>query len=85
MGDSGEALVDAESRIQERIEELQMAREQANRPRVKNPERARKLESLKLAHKELSRQLGSVRHPARRNQISSAIADLERQISTIQV
>jgi hypothetical protein len=85
MGDSGEALVDAESRIQERIEELQMAREQARRPRVANPERARKLESLKLAHKELSRQLGSVRHQARRNQITSAIADLEREISSIQV
>ena len=68
MGDSGEALVDAESRIQERIEELQMAREQGKRPRVANPERVRKLESLKLAHKELSRQLGSVRHPARRGE-----------------
>jgi len=83
MGDSGEALVDAESRIQERIEELQMARELARKPAAKNPERARKLESLKLAHKELSRQFEVVRHPARRNQLEAAIADIERQISAI--
>ena len=30
MGDSGEGLVDAESRIQERMEELQLARERKN-------------------------------------------------------
>jgi len=36
MGDSGEGLVDAESRIQERIEELQLAREQSKRPRIGN-------------------------------------------------
>lgn len=84
MGDSGEGLVDAEARIQERIEELQSAREQARRPRVANPERVRKLESLKLAHKELSRQLGAVNHIARKNQLAAAIADIERQISAIE-
>ena len=56
MGDSGEGLVDAESRIQERIEELQRSREQARRPAVSNPEQVRKLESLKLARTEMSRQ-----------------------------
>jgi hypothetical protein len=84
MGDSGEGLVDAEARIQERIEELQSAREQSRRPRVINPERVRKLESLKLAHTELSRQLGTVNHIARKNQLAAAIADIERQISTIE-
>ena len=83
MGDSGEGLVDAEARIQERIEELQSAREQARRPRVANPERLRKLESLKLAHKELSRQFATVSHPARRSQLAAAISDIERQISGI--
>ena len=47
-GDSGEGLVDAEARIQERIEELQRAREVARRPPVVNPEQKRKLESLRL-------------------------------------
>jgi len=84
MGDSGEGLVDAEARIQERIEELQNEREQALRPRKGNPERTRKLESLKLAHTELSRQFGTVHHPARKNQLAAAIADIERQISSIE-
>ncbi len=84
MGDSGEGLVDAESRIQERIEELQKAREQAQRPPVSNPEQLRKLESLKLAHTELSRQFEAVSHPVRRNQLAAAIADIEHRISEIE-
>ena len=58
--------MDAEARIQERIEELQRAREEARRPPVVNPEQKRKLESLKLVHKELSRQIEAATHPARR-------------------
>jgi thioesterase domain-containing protein len=84
MGDAGEGLVDAESRIQERIEELQNARELARRPRAVDPERVRKLESLKLAQKELSRQFEAVSHPARKSQIKAAIEDLQRQISAIE-
>ena len=84
MGDSGEGLVDAEARIQERIEELQSAREQSRRPRRVNPERVRKVESLKLAHKELARQFGTVNHVGRKNQLAAAMADIERQISTIE-
>lgn len=84
MGDSGEGLVDAESRIQERIEELQKAREQAQRPPVANPEQVRKLESLKLAHTELSRQLEAASHPVRKNQLAAALADIEHRISEIE-
>jgi hypothetical protein len=83
MGDSGEGLVDAESRIQERMEELQLAREQAKRPPVANPERVRQLESLKLAYKELSRQFETARHEARKNQLRNAMADIERKIAEI--
>jgi len=84
MGDSGEGLVDAESRIQERIEELQLAREQAKRPRtIANPERVRQLESLKLAYKELSRQFDAARHEARKTQLANAMADIERRIAEI--
>jgi hypothetical protein len=84
MGDSGEGLVDAEGRIQERMEELQREREQAKRPRVANPEQARQLESLKLARTQLSRQLETASQPARKAQLASALADIDRRISEIE-
>jgi hypothetical protein len=84
MGDSGEGLVDAEARIQERIEELQRAREVARRPPVVNPEQKRKLESLKLVHKELSRQIEAATHPARKTQLTAAIDDVSRQIAQVE-
>jgi hypothetical protein len=83
MGDSGEGLVDAESRIQERMEELQLAREQTRKPRVGNPEQVRQLESLKLAYKELSRQFEVASHAARKNQLKTAMAEIERRIAEI--
>jgi hypothetical protein len=84
MGDSGEGLVDAEARIQERMEELQEARRRAKNPVRVNPDQFRKLESLKLARKEMSRQIESTGHAARKNQLASAIQDLDRQISQIE-
>ena len=84
MGDSGEGLVDAEARIQERIEELQKSREQARQPQIENPEQLRKLESLKLVRTELSRQLETTAHAARKSQLSAALADIERQIENIE-
>lgn len=81
MGDSGEGLVDAESRIQERIEELQRSREQARRPAVANPERLRKLESLKLARTEMSRQHDACTQPARKKQLADAVAEIDRRIA----
>lgn len=84
MGDSGEGLVDAEARIQERMEELQSAREQARRKPVANVEQVRKVESLKLARKEMSRQMEAIGHSARKNQLAAAIADIDRQILMIE-
>jgi hypothetical protein len=84
MGDAGEGLVDAEGRIQERMEELQREREQAKRPRVENPEQARQLESLKLARTQLSRQLETASQPARKAQLANALADIDRRISEIE-
>jgi len=84
MGDSGEGLVDAEGRIQERIEELQRSREQARRqPAAGDPEQTRKLESLKLARTELARQLQTATHPARKSQLAAAVADIDRRIAEI--
>ena len=84
MGDSGEGLVDAEARIQERIEELQRSRELARQPEVENPEKARKIESFRLARKELSRQLDAATQAARKSQLSAAIADIDRRIAEIE-
>jgi len=83
MGDSGEGLIDNEARIQERIEELQRNRERARRPAVENPELARQIESLELARKEIVRALGSVTHPARKTQLTAALADIDRRIAEL--
>ena len=53
MGDSGEGLIDADSRIQERMEELERERAQTRRRNARDPERIRLLESLRLARTEL--------------------------------
>ena len=83
MGDSGEELVDAETKIQERMEELQNSREQARKPKVRNPERVRKIESLKLARTQLNRQLEVATHPARKEQLSNTISEVDRQIAAL--
>ena len=81
MGDAGEGLIDADARIQERMEELQLSRAQSRKPAVKNPEQVRALESLKLARKEMARQLENTAHEARRSQITEAIAEIDRRIA----
>ena len=49
MGDAGEGLIDADERIQERMDDLERQRSgSAPRP-VRDPELARSLESLRLA------------------------------------
>ena len=49
MGDAGEGLIDQDSRIQERMEELERERAKAHIRDVRNPEAVRMLESLRLA------------------------------------
>src|SRR5205809_1651221 len=73
MGDSGEGLIDNEGKIQERMEELQRNRERARKPAIQNPEQARKIESLQLARKEMSRQLENTTHAARKTQLTAAV------------
>jgi hypothetical protein len=84
MGDAGEGLIDADAKIQERMEELQLSRSQSRRPAVKNPEQVRELESLQLARKEMARQLQNTTHEARRAQITNALAELDRRIAETQ-
>jgi hypothetical protein len=85
MGDAGEGLIDAEARLQERMDELEEARKVAKDrgPKV-DPEQVRQVESLRLAKIELTRQLETTTHDARKNQIGQAIAEIERRMSEMQ-
>jgi hypothetical protein len=83
MGDSGEGLVDAEARIQERMEELQRDRRRGKDPKIGDPEAEKVLESLRLARVELERQANSATHAARKAQISRALEEVHRRMSEI--
>jgi hypothetical protein len=81
MSDAGEGLVDAEAKLQERMEEMERNRRQkAAGPSVKDPDRARLVESLRLARAEMDRQLAATEHPIRRKQITLAIEELDRRL-----
>ena len=84
MGDAAEGLIDADARLQERMEELEESRKAARdrRPKV-DPERARAFESLRLARTELQRQLGGTTHPVRSEQIEQAVAEIDRQLAAM--
>ena len=83
MGDSGEGLVDAESRIQERMEEREAERRRGGgQGTVANPDKVRERESLKLARAELSRQAESTTHPVRKKQIEAAIAEIDKRLKS---
>ena len=84
MGDAAEGLIDADARLQERMEELEESRKAARdrRPKV-DPERVRAFESLRLARTELQRQLEATTHPARREQITQAVAEIDRRLAAM--
>jgi hypothetical protein len=81
MGDAGEGLIDADARIQERMEELERERKQQAAKTVKNPEQAQALESLRLARTELERQLEATTNERRRAQIRQAIEEIDRRVA----
>ena len=81
MGDSGEGLIDAESRIEERREELQAERDLTRKPSKGNPEQLRQLDSLRLARTQLARQLDGATHENRRAQLANAISDIDLRIA----
>lgn len=81
MGDAGEGLIDADARIQERMEELERERTRARGGKVaENPEQVRALESLRLAKLELEGQLGLTTHERRRQQLTQAIDEVNRRM-----
>ena len=80
MGDAGEGLIDADARIQERMEELERERKSVRKSEPRDPEQMRALESLRLARTELGRQLESTPHERRREQITQAIEEVDRRM-----
>ncbi len=83
MGDAGEGLIDAESRIQERMDQLAEERSARQGGPPPDPEKTRARESLRLARADLDRQLQAATHPARRKMLEQAIADVEKRIKKI--
>jgi membrane carboxypeptidase/penicillin-binding protein len=84
MGDAGEGLVDAESRLAERMEEREDEKKKARQiAKSGDPERVRQLESFRLARTELQRQLEASTHQIRKQQLGQAIAELDRRISQL--
>jgi hypothetical protein len=84
MGDAGEGLVDAESRLAERMEEREQERRRARQDsKGPDPERLRQVESLRLARTEMQRQLEVSTHAARKQQLTQAIAEVEKRIAAL--
>lgn len=84
MGDAGEGLIDADARIQERMEELDRERTRSRaKARPENPEQAHALESLRLARLELEGQLAATTHERRRTQIAQALEEVARRVKAV--
>ena len=84
MGDAGEGLIDADTRLQERMDELEEERKAARtRKPLEDPEKVRQRESLKLARAELQQQRTRTEHPARRTQIDQAIIEIEKRLTNL--
>ncbi len=84
MGDAGEGLVDAESRLAERMEEREQERRRAKlSAKGVDPEYVRQVGSLKLAKTEMQRQLELTSHPARKQQITQALAELDKRLAQL--
>jgi hypothetical protein len=85
MGDSGEGLVDASSRLQERMDEIQDSRRMTQQEKSRfDPERIRALESLRLARIDLERQLSMTVNEVRRLHLVNALAEIDRRLGDLQ-
>lgn len=66
------------------MEELEESRKAArNRKPPEDPERVRARESLRLARKEMQRQLELAENPVRRSQLSAAVAEIDRRLAAL--
>ena len=85
MGDAGEGLIDQESRIQERLEDVERERVRKGGRRL-TPEQVKaveSLQSLKLARTEMLRQQETATHEGRRAQLAQALAELDRRMAEV--
>jgi len=84
LGDSGEGLVDAEARIQERMEQLEADKRQrtGGKPAI-DPEKAREVQSLKLARLNLEQQVAGASHPVRKQQLQLAMAEIDKRLKAL--
>jgi hypothetical protein len=83
MGDSGEGLIDADAKIQERMDELAAERDRRQNRAAVNPERTRELESLRLARAQLDQQLARATHPVHRQQLELALKDIDERLAAL--
>jgi len=84
MGDAGEGLVDAESRLAERMEEREQEKRQARlAPVAGDPEKVRELESLRLARTETARQMELTTHQVRKQQLVQALSELDKRLKAL--
>jgi hypothetical protein len=84
MGDAGEGLVDAESRLAERMEEREQEKRQARMgPTTVDPEKVRETESLRLAKTEMQRQLDLTTSDVRRQMLSQAIGEIDKRLKAL--
>ena len=84
MGDAAEGLIDADLRIQERMEELEQERKAARKAGpARDAVKVREHESCRLARIEVQRQFDSATHPARREQLTAAMAELDRRMKLV--
>jgi hypothetical protein len=79
MGDAGEGLIDAEDRIQQWMAEREQQRQRKGVASA-DPERERRVNSLRLAKAELERQQAVTTSPIRLQQIRQALAEIDRQL-----
>ena len=84
MGDAGEGLVDAEARVQERMDELARDRGAQRRMAPREPGALNRVESLRLARVDLQRQVDAAEHPGLQAARAAALADLNRQLAEAQ-
>jgi hypothetical protein len=84
MGDAGEGLIDADTRLQERMDELEEERRAArNKKPLEDPEKVRQRESLKLARAEMQQQLVRTEYPARKSQIEQALVEIDKRLAGV--
>ena len=83
MGDAGEGLVDAESRIQERLDEIARERDQKRSKGPKDPEAVREFESLRMARAEFERQLATPAYERRWPAITQGIQERDRRMEAL--